>query len=182
MRLVLLRHVESISNKDHIADSQIDLGLTEEGASHSVKLIKKLQKYPFDVIVVSPLERTSETIKPFLNVLKDKPKVLVDKSTIERNLGSFSDTDFGEFQKYCKENNLDKVFHRPPGGESISDVYKRAEKFLNYLKTKFKDKNVLVCGHKNFLLCLEILIKNKDIANYYAYRPFKNGEIREYKL
>ena len=136
-----------------------------------------------DVVIVSPLKRTLDTIKPFLESVKSKPKVITSKLTVERDLGKFqSGSKMGDFQKYCEEKNLDKVFQKPEGGESIFDMYKRAKKLFSYLKKSYKKKNILLCGHKNFLLCLEIAITNKKIEDYYSYQPLETGEFRELKL
>jgi broad specificity phosphatase PhoE len=182
MKIILLRHVESESNKGNKADSQIDSELTEEGREKAKKLIPQLKKLKIDVIIVSPLKRTLDTIKPFLESLKSKPKIIVGKLTSERDLGKFTGSKIGDFQEYCNKNNLDKVFQKPEGGESIFDTYKRAKKLFSSLKKNYKRKNILICGHKNFLLCLEIVITNKRIEKYYSYPPLKTGEIKELKL
>lgn len=88
----------------------------------------------------------------------------------------------GDFQKYCDENNLDKVFQKPEGGESIFETYERAKKLFSYLKKNYNKKTILICGHKNFLLCLEIAITNKKIEDYYSYSSLKTGEFKELKI
>ncbi|MFH1307990.1 MAG: histidine phosphatase family protein [archaeon] len=180
MKIILLRHSESISNKEDKADSQIDSGLTVKGKKDANELISKLKKLKMDLFIVSPLKRNLQTIQPFLETI-NKPKVIISELTLERNLGDFTGSEMGAFQKYCDENKLDKVFYRPKNGESIADTYERAKKFLKSLK-KYSDKKILVCGHKNFLMCLEILIKNEDIKDYYNFIPLKNSEIREFNV
>lgn len=182
MKLILLRHTESKSNKSNKADSQIDSELTDEGRKNAKQLVSKLKQYDIDIIIVSPLKRTSDTLKPFFKSLKTKPKTIISELTRERDLGKFSGSKMGEFQKYCDENDFDKVFHKPENGESIHDTYKRAKRFLSYLKKEFPEKTILICGHKNFLLCLETVIKNKPIKDYYSYKSFKNGELRKYNI
>ena len=75
---------------------------------------------------------------------------------------------------------MDRVSFKPPGGESILEVYERAKEFLESLKSKFGGENILICGHKNFLTCLEILLTGKDIKDYYSFKELENGEIREF--
>ncbi|MFH1501260.1 MAG: histidine phosphatase family protein [archaeon] len=180
MRIILLRHSESISNKKDKADSQIDSGLTAQGKEDAQKLISKLKNLKIDLFIISPLKRNLQTIQPFLSTI-NKPKVIVEDITLERNLGDFTGSEMGAFQRYCDENKLDKVFYKPENGESIADTYERAKKFLRSLK-KYSDKTILVCGHKNFLMCLEVLIKGEDIRDYYNFIPLKNSEIREFEI
>ena len=146
------------------------------------KLIPKLKKHNIDIFIVSSLKRTLETIKPFLEILKIKPRVITSKLTLERDLGDFTGSKMGAFQKYCEDNNLDKVFHKPKNGESIEDTYKRAKKLFSFLKKKYFNKSILICGHKNFLMCLEIALTKKDIWKYYSYKPLKNKELRKFRL
>jgi len=181
MKLVLLRHVESESNKADKADSQIDAELTEKGKEDAQKLACSLKKYNFDIFIVSPLIRTLQTIQPFLDTLVT-PKVITEKLILERDLGNFTGTPMGTFQEYCKKNKLDLVSHTPKNGESILETYNRAKLFLSKLKTSYQDKTILVCGHKNFLNCLIMAIENKDINDYYGLSSIKLGEIKEFTL
>lgn len=181
MRIVLLRHAETTSNKNNKADSQIDAELTKKGWEDSQALIPVLKKLNINVFIVSPLKRNIQTIQSFLDTL-DNPIVIFNELTIERNLGDFTGTPMGAFQKYCDENKKDKVFCRPKNGESIADTYERAKKFLSLLKQKYNNKTILVCGHKNFLMCLEVLLKNLDIKDYFEFNPLKNTEIRELNI
>ncbi len=181
MKIVLLRHAETTSNKNNKADSQIDAELTENGWKDAHNLIPKLKNLKIDVFIVSPLKRNLQTIQPFLDTL-DNPKVIVNNLTIERNLGDFTGTPMGVFQKFCDDNNEDKVFCKPKNGESIADTYKRAKKFLLFLEENYKNKTILICGHKNFLMCFETLLRNLDIKDYYKFKSLKNTEIREFNI
>lgn len=181
MKIILLRHAETTSNKNNKADSQIDAELTEEGQKDAHDLIPVLQKLDIDVFVVSPLKRNIQTIQPYLNLL-DNPMLISSDLTLERNLGDFTGTPMGAFQNYCDENNEHKVFFKPKNGESIADTYKRAKNFLNFLRSGYENKTILVCGHKNFLMCLEVLLRNLDIKDYYDFNPLKNAELREFNI
>ena len=178
MKIILLRHAETTSNKKNKADSRIDSELTEKGWKDAHDLILKLVNLKIDVFIVSPLKRTLRTIQPFLDTLNN-PEVISNELTIERSLGDFTGTPMGTFQKYCHDHNESKVFFRPKNGESTADTYKRAKDFLFFLKKNYEEKTVLVCGHKNFLMCLEIAIRGLKIRNYNKFNPLENAEIRE---
>ena len=181
MKIILLRHEESTSNKSNKADSQIDAGLTDKGKTKSRELIKKIKKLNVDVFIVSPLKRTLQTINPYLNLNKNN-EVIPDKLTLERDLEKFTGTPMGTFQKYCKDNNLNKIFHTPERGESIETTYKRAKRFLSELIKKYPLKNLLICGHKNFLMCLEIAIRKKSINNFSKFKSLKTGQLRKFNI
>jgi len=181
MKIILLRHAETTSNKSNKADSQIDAQLTNKGQKNSKELISKLKELKINVFVISPLKRNLQTIQPFLNTI-NKPKIVINDITIERDLGDFTGTLIGTFQKYCNDNGYDKVFYKPKNGESIADVYERAKKFLSFLEENYGNKTVLVCGHKNFLMCFELAIKSLNIKDYYKFSFLQNAEIRKFDV
>lgn len=180
MKLYLMRHTHSIGNEKKMLDSRLDYGLSEKGKKQAKDLASVLEKYNFNVIIVSPLKRTQETINPFLQ--KHNVKVIISDLTLERDGGVFTGKNQSAIREYCEENNLDKVSFRPENGESILDVFERAKKFVKYLKETFEKESILVISHKNFLTCLEVLITEKDIMNYYSYKPLDNAEIKEFKI
>jgi broad specificity phosphatase PhoE len=181
MKIYLLRHVESLSNKENRADSQKDVELSKKGQEDAQKLIPILNQHSFDFFIVSPLRRTLQTIQPFLEII-NKPQVIVSGLTLERNLGKFTGTPMGTFQKHCDDNELDKISCRPQNGESIEDTYKRAKKLLAEIKQNYPHKSILICSSKNFLGCLEIAITGKNIAGYYSIKSFELGELRKFNL
>lgn len=95
MRIILLRHSETTSNKDNKADSQIDAGLTEKGMKDACDLIPELKNLKIDVFIVSPLKRNMQTIQPFVDTT-DKPEIITNNLTIERDLGDFTGTSMGK--------------------------------------------------------------------------------------
>lgn len=183
MKIYLLRHAESTSNKADKADSQNDADLSSEGQKDTERLLKELTTIKPDIFFVSPLKRTRQTIQPFLDTLSN-PVIVESDLLLERNLGDFTGTPMGAFQKYCDDNCLDKVTTRPPNGESLMDVYTKTVQFLNDIKSRYldKDKVVLVCGSKNNLMCLQIEIEGKNISDYYTFPSFKTGELRSFDV
>lgn len=189
MKLYIIRHAHSVGNDLNIADSispEFDLGLSEKGKIQAEEIVSTLNAYQFDVIIVSPLKRTIDTITPYLNKLtnsKSNPVIIVNTLTLERNIGEFTGMKMGSMLEYCKQHGItDNVSFRPKGGESILDAYERAKLFLIYLQKTFKDESVLVCGHKNFLTCLEIAITKENIMDFYSKKELFNGEIREFDI
>ncbi len=177
MKIYLSRHTQSKSNEANLADSQIDAELSSRGLGDAQHLVNDLQEIKPDVFYISPLKRTYETIKPYLNTLEN-PIVIKSPLLLERDLGDFTGTPMGAFQKYCDENNLNKITTRPPNGESLSDVYEKVQKFWEEIKQKYPDKIILICGHKNNLMCLQVVIENKNIMDYYSFSALKTGELR----
>ena len=186
MRLLVVRHNESVGNVAQVIDDNSNKkrdenGLSEKGKKQSEELAKKLKDYKINVVILSPLKRTLETVKPYLD--KYPSMVITSSLTLERNAGVFVGQPKNAIKDYCLENNItDRVSFRHDGGESILDVYERAKKFVSYLKKNFKNETILICGHVNFLECLDIILNNLDISKFYEYKPLENGQLKEYSL
>lgn len=184
MKIFLLRHVQTLDNAAGINGSRTNSLLSEEGKNQAKKLVSQLKKNKYDIIFVSQVHRTLETVQPYLESLKKaKPEIILSELTHERDLGELTDTPKGAITKYKEENNIkdDKIVWIPPKGESILDVTERAKKFLELLKEKYSDKSILICGHQVFLRCLELLLLDKSPYEFYSDNPpiLKNGELRE---
>lgn len=186
IKLIVVRHGESIGNVKNVIDDNSSPktdknGLSEKGKLQAIDVAKKLKKYRFDLVIVSPFKRTIETLQPFLK--NENLKLIYSDLTNERNAGIFIGKQKTAIKEYCIAHNIiDRVNFKPENGESVAEVYQRAKIFLDYLKNNFQDKTVLLCGHVNFLGCLDIAINNKKIDDYYSYKPLRNGEVKEYIL
>ena len=187
MKLYVLRHAESLGNEADLTDNNsLDApdtnGLSERGKQQARDVADKLEKHHYDIVIVSPLRRTRETVGPYLE--RNRVDVIVSSLTAERNAGVFAGKPKRTVKEYCVANGLDRVSFRPEGGESILDVYERAKLFLDYLKNVFKGESVLLCGHINFIKCLDILIMSEDIRKFYDSPSvgLKNAELRGYDL
>ena len=183
----LLRHTSTKDNEQGINGSRTDTSLSEKGMLQAKNIVHSLLKYKFDLIFVSPLVRTYETIKPYLASLDKPPLVVTEPLTIERDLGIFTNTAQGDgfIPNDIEAQGVGKVEWKPKNGESTKDVEKRAIKFYEVLKDA-PAENILICGHQNFLRCLELTILEKEIndENFFGENPprLDNGEIRKYEV
>lgn len=183
----LLRHCISTDNEQGINGSLTDAPLSETGKQQAQDLVSKLQRYSFDLIIVSPLQRTVQTINPYLETLPTKPTVIIEPLTLERDLGALTGTLEGDGKVKADRlaSGLSRVEWVPPKGESILVVRERAKQFIEQIKNR-TESTVLVVGHQNFLRNVELLLVNQACTdeNFYSENPkrLENGEIREYKI
>ena len=64
MKLYLIRHGQSVANRDHLAAGWGEFPLTEAGVMQAKKLGERLREQPpFDKIYVSDLVRTRQTFE-----------------------------------------------------------------------------------------------------------------------
>ena len=72
--IYLVRHAETISNVTHAHDAYSENNFSEKGQRQVERLTEQLRQHTFDVVLVSPKQRTIKTILPYL---QEKQQVAV---------------------------------------------------------------------------------------------------------
>jgi enolase len=169
---IVLRHGESVWNKENKFTGWVDVGLSEKGQQEALIAGDKLKKYNFDNIIISDLKRTKQTA---LLILKNKP--LLEKENIiftvspavkERNYGDLAGIVKSELKEQYGEEQMRiwrrSYYERPPGGENLEDVRIRIGSFFDeiILPLLKAGKNVLLVSHGNALRALFVHLGFKD--------------------
>ncbi len=186
MELNVIRHGETTANKEKIAAS-IMVGhydnLTKRGETQATELMSELKKHDFDIIILSPMKRTLQTIQPYLNNLKIKPKIITLDLVTERNLGDLSGETMLNLKKIKEKSRENAVRWIPLNGESEIDVEKRAKKFVEYIIKNFdKNSKILLCSHSNFLKVLDIVLTKGNIMDFPNHHTPDNCVLKKYTL
>jgi len=66
MKLIFVRHGQTIGNATGIYDTSYHGDLSDLGKAQAERLAERLKVYTFDAILCSPAKRTMETILPYL--------------------------------------------------------------------------------------------------------------------
>ncbi len=159
VQLCLLRHGESLWNKENRFTGWVDVPLTDLGREQAEKageLIKK-EGLRFQVAYTSVLNRAIETLEIVMKTIQQDIPVIKDSALNERMYGDLQGLNKDETaKKYGAEQVL--IWRRsydikPPNGESLEDTQKRTIPFfMNCIMTDIKEgKNVLVVAHGNSL-------------------------------
>lgn len=85
MKIILVRHAQTINNKEGIAQSHSDSELTKEGQIQLQKTKMFLKEYKIDAIFCSDLDRSFESAKIISEPHKLKP--IIDDRLKEINWG-----------------------------------------------------------------------------------------------
>lgn len=122
--IYLLRHSSTVDSEQGIRGSRTDTLLSELGKKQSFSIVSILNKYEFDLIIVSPLQRTIQTLYPYLKTLTIKPAIITEGLITERDLGKFTNTKKGDgkIEKDMKKSGKTNVDWVSLGGESIINV------------------------------------------------------------
>jgi 2,3-bisphosphoglycerate-dependent phosphoglycerate mutase len=167
--LVLVRHGQSVWNKQNLFTGWKDVDLTEKGEAEARKggQLLKQEGISFDIAFTSGLIRAQRTLAIILEELGQPDlETLRDIALNERNYGDLIGLNkddarekWGDEQVHIWRRSFDIP---PPGGESLKDT---AERVLPYYDAKIlpeimAGKNVIVSAHGNSLRALIMRLEN----------------------
>ena len=153
--LVLVRHGLSTYNKENVFTGQQDVPLAQEGVEQARRAAHTLANTRFDHAFVSTLKRAHGTLEPIIQ--HTSVPITRTSALDERSYGELEGMNKDEARKRFGEQQV-FIWRRsygvkPPGGESLKDVYERAVPYFetHILPLVREGKNVLVVAHGNSL-------------------------------
>lgn len=140
-QLYLVRHGETEENVAQILQGRMPGHLTEKGKQQARDLAKTLKRdyEPFDIMLVSDLQRTLDTaniINEQLHITQLLPCPLLR----ERDWGDFTGIDI----MYARTHDM------PENAERVEQMFNRARHFLNFVYEQYRGKRILAVGHGLF--------------------------------
>lgn len=178
-KLILVRHGQSLWNKENKFSGKSEVGLSNEGIIQANNLNKKLNNYEFDLIFCSELKRAKET----LNIIFPNNKTCFLEELNEKNYGDLQDQNKDKVReefgiKQVEEWRRGYDVH-PPHGESMHELQTRVLEFFNNFILPNKDKNILVVSSEN---PIRFLIMRFENLNYEEGKKLEveNCKIYEY--
>lgn len=183
MNIYLVRHGETIQNKNKVFYGTIDEGLTERGMIESKKLSGFFKDIHLDKVYLSDKKRTYETCKIILGdrlkILKEKDSIIIDKRINETNFGKFEGKSYEEilqlYPKECVMWEKDWKGFVPPDGESYIELYNRVSNFFQDI-LKLNYDNVLIVTHSGVIRAIYSYIMNKNMDLFWKFSS-RNGDI-----
>lgn len=151
MWVTIARHGETRGNLSDTLQGQLAGSLSERGWRQARALAESLRSRRFDVIYSTDLKRGLDTARVIAQA-HDAPLV-IEPLLRERHFGKYQSTNRTRF--YGRERAMrDPVRHRPPGGESLADVYGRAQQFVTLRLNANKANSVLIVSHGDLIRML----------------------------
>ncbi len=155
MKLILVRHGETVANQEGLLDGQHDTELSENGKKQISVLADYLKEIRIDKIFCSPLSRSKETAQA---IAKGRDVKIVQRSELlEIDCGICTMMkrtkvieDYPELYKGWQDL-IDPPF---PEGECLRDVENRIEPFLNEIIDGDSDQTILIAGHGSLNVCI----------------------------
>lgn len=174
IKLFLMRHATTKYNEQGLIQGDVegDINLSANGEKEAKEIGKAFSKhsYSFDRIICSPLARCVQTLHFITSESKYSvtSNIMYDADVKERSFGQLHRRPFTEFVQLRDEFKGAVEHFSPSGGESIAQVYKRAESWFHYINAEAsavsENQNWLLLSHGGFLSCLEAVIEKKDAS------------------
>jgi len=179
MKLILIRHGETEENANHIVGGLDDSKLNKKGIEQAKKAGKELkEKYKIDMIFCSPLKRCVETLENILEEYPFEGQIFMSKLIEERDFGEYIGVE-DVLVDWDDINKINKI-NREMGVESLPELEKRINLFLEDLKLEDENSTVLVVSHDWAIRMMISKITGKDLdeirvdnASIFTFEDFK---------
>lgn len=177
MNLYVVRHGETIWNLERRVQGITDIPLTQSGIENAFELQELVESLNIDVVISSPLSRARETAKILIN---SKLPINTDDRIKERDWGMNEGASIDEVDKWdCWDVILNTKVQNI---ECIQDFMYRVSSFLEEIKTKYKDKNVLVVTHSAVIRVIHYMLGEIPNDGNLSRINIPNLRILEYKI
>lgn len=166
-KIILVRHGQTLWNKEEIFRGRIDIDLNETGLEQAKLLARALSRFQINAIYSSPLKRAVNTATPVANY--QQIEVNIDEHFIDMNYGHWEGKSCEEiketfttlYQKWIKAPHLLRI----PDGETLDEVRIRVVTGLNQILTKHKEETIVIVSHRvvnKVLICALLGLDNSS--------------------
>lgn len=141
-KLYFTRHGETDWNLEMKIQGQIEIPLNEKGIKQAEELAERLKDVHLDRIISSPLGRARQTAE-IANKYHHLP-IIADERILEEFYGDMEGAP-RKGEPYLTQRR--SFFKRYPNGEGYLDVCARVYSFLDEIREKYGEEDVLVIAH-----------------------------------
>lgn len=175
MELTLVRHGETEWNRLRRCQGSSDIPLNETGRAQAQRLAKTMRNEKLDAIFSSGLRRASETAREIAKY--HRLEVGVNENFREMDQGDFEGVEFS----VIREKHPDKLKmwtenpenFRIPGGESLSEVQRRAMRGITGIRKNPQNSRIVVVSHNLTIISLLCGFSGNSMSRF---RDFKISE------
>ncbi|MGM0421528.1 MAG: 2,3-bisphosphoglycerate-dependent phosphoglycerate mutase [Pseudomonadota bacterium] len=171
--LVLLRHGQSVWNKDNRFTGFKDVELSELGEKEAAEAGQALKHIRFDSVFTSTLKRAYDTANIALAASGTNEHLRADDEFQMIRHDDLRERDYGDLTGLNKDETREKfgdeqvhIWRRsydvkPPGGECLKDVVDRVRPYYEeHIKPLIdQGQNVLLAAHGNSLRAMMIILE-----------------------
>jgi len=175
--IYVIRHGQTDWNKEFRIQGRVDIPLNEVGIAQAKEAGKEIAGKKFDAVFCSPLTRTKQTC---LHAYGEDEKIVYDARIQERDFGKQEGLKRNEvnFEAYWTEGSQENA----DCGETITQMTNRVVEFLDELKKKYKDKEVLLVTHGGVIMIMNAYFYGPPKDNNYLNYLVTNGAVTKFEF
>ena len=179
VKLIIVRHGNSIGNYKRIFIGQTDWGLSGVGEQQVERLTEYLKQFHIDKIYSSDLCRAYNTVLPTAQRLG--LPIHKRKGLREIYAGEWEQTTFAELAEKFPEtywtfqNDIGNA--HPDGGERICDVFDRIKRATEEIIAENEGNTVLIGTHATVIRVMNCLWHNDTLKNLQKYDWVSNAAV-----
>ena len=154
--IYLIRHGETMWNREKRLQGHIDIGLNEVGLQQADRLAKSLVDKKISAIISSDLSRAIDTAKPI--ALHHQLELSLDPALRERHYGVMQGLSYQEILHHHPQHHQAwkkrDIHFQPENGESLAQFNDRVvTAILSWVK-KYAGQEIAIVAHGGVLDCL----------------------------
>jgi phosphoserine phosphatase len=170
LKLILVRHGETLSNRENRVQGTTDLELSDYGRIQADMLAESLKGEPIERIVSSPLRRAYETAKAISRF--HNAKIEANRDLQEMNHGDFENLTIKELREkhisILRQWENDPASVVMPNGESLPDLQRRAWGAIEGIAETAR--NAIVVTHNMTIRTILCKIQDLDMVHIRGMR------------
>jgi probable phosphoglycerate mutase len=165
LNLILVRHGETLLNRENRVQGITDIELSDYGRMQADKLAESLKGEPIEKIVSSPLKRAYETAKAISRF--HGAMIEADRDLQEINHGDFENLTIQELKakhiSVLRQWQRDPASVVMPNGESLRDLQRRAWRVIERITETAR--NTIVVTHNMTIRTILCKIQGVDMLH-----------------
>jgi len=175
--IYFVRHGQTDLNKQMIVQgSGVDSSINQTGREQAAAFFNYYQNQNFDLVISSALQRTRQTIQPFIDIgVPYEEFADINEMHWGVHEGKKSEPwmhkEYKTMIKEWQEGNFDA---RLTGGESASELATRVERFIDMIKMRPEQK-ILVCSHGRTMRCIMCILKGEHLRQMEKHKHSNTG-------
>ncbi|MDE1768551.1 MAG: histidine phosphatase family protein [Candidatus Micrarchaeota archaeon] len=173
MKLIIVRHGQTVENVTGVVQGHRHGRLTKKGVRQAKRAAYILKGKTIDVAFSSDLRRTIHTAREIVKF--HEVPVYQLKELRERHAGVFEGRHRDELMADEKASGISKLRYKPKGGESLTELRRRTEKFAKRINKKYKGRTVLIVTHGLVVKCLVSLYLKMPLKKAAELRTTNGG-------
>ena len=176
VKIILVRHGYSVTNKEKRFTGQMDVPLDEAGVVQGMQACEYIyNNYKIDKLYSSDLSRAVDTIKPLAEKLG--MDIETDKAFREIHMGRWEGMYIAdvrttpEYAFYAQN----PITNHCDGGENYTELAKRGFDAIEKLVAENEGKTVLIASHGGFIKVLSCYLKHGSLDKIKEFPPLPNA-------